>query len=273
MLAGVRCTWLEPGQVTFQSTLACQGCALSGRNPCGLPAPVIFQVTRERDPDVVRCSSTMLGGCPREHAIKKHHAWFVDPKRTYTRAIGTLTHRGAEESMLSQSSKFETERRYYRDFSLPDGRVATVSAALDVLIEEPDGTFIIQDYKTTASLALSKLRRKVADYVPQFSIQRWILAGQSKTVSRVDLHFMAHTGNRRINLFPDGEADIPEATLMSLEETELYFDERLPALLDGLEGAKLPPVLDDPAAYWRCAYCDVKERCQELAGSPLPAFH
>ena len=275
MLAGVRCSWLESGKITRTSCSACRSCALSGRNPCGLPVPVIFQATVDRDPKVVHQSATMFNGCPREHAIKKNHEWYVDPDLTYTRAIGSLTHKGAEMAIElgeTDTSQFETEKRYYRSFTMADGRVATVSAQLDVLIAEPDGTYIIQDYKVTDSLAPSKLVRKVKSYVPQLSIQRWILAGQGKEVSRADLHFMVHKNHRRINLFPDGEPDMPEACLMSLEETELYIDELLPTLYDGLEGNKMPPVITDPVEYWRCRYCDVADVCRELYGTELPAL-
>lgn len=276
MLAGVRCSWLEPGKVTHPSCSACRACALSGRNPCGLPVPIIYQVTSDRNPKVVQQSATMFAGCPREHAIKKHYDWYVDPRKAYTRAVGSLFHKGAELSVElkgdEKPSQFETEKRYYRDFILADGRVVTVSAQLDVLIEEPDGTYIIQDYKVTDSLAPSKLGRKVSHYVPQFSIQRWILAGMGKEVSRIDLHFMIHKSHKRVNLFPDGDEDIIEACLMTLEETELYLDELLPTLVDGLEGTKMPPVITDPADYWRCRYCDVADVCEELYGEKIPAL-
>lgn len=277
MLAGVRCTWLEPGKTLQPSCSACRACALSGRNPCGLPVPIIFQATQDRDPKVVQQSATMFAGCPREHAIKKHHAWYIDPQRAYTRAIGSLFHKGAEMLVELKKegddlSQFETEKRYYRDFLLADGRTVTISAQLDVLIEEPDGSYIIQDYKVTDSLAPRTLARKVSHYISQFSIQRWILAGMGKTVSRVDLHFMIHKDHRRINLFPDGEESMPEACLMSLEETELYLDDLLPTLVDGLEGTKIPPVITDSADYWRCRYCDVADICQQLYGKQLPAL-
>lgn len=278
MLTHTRCIWLQPGTTVQQPVEACRACALSGRNPCGLPAAILIKATADRDPEVVQISATMLDGCPREHGIKKHEEWGVDPRRAYTRAYGSVFHEGAEvgvesEKVRQERSDVTTEVRYRRKHILPDGRTAIITAQLDLLFEQPDGAFIIQDYKVVNSTAPTALARKVAHYIPQFSIQRWILAGMGREVSRVDLHFLKQKGPVKFNLYPDGEPFYPELQLMTLEETELYLDERAPALLDALEDAeKLPDVLREPGEWWRCRYCDVSEQCAERYGGVLPAF-
>lgn len=281
MLTQVRCRWLPEhgGEERLVSVGACRACALSGTNPCKLPLPIILHATNDRNPAVVRASATMLDGCAREQALKANHEWAINPERAYTRSYGSLVHGGAEVVVsLARCSdqvpegQVTEEQRYRRPYVLPDGRTATVTAQLDLLFKLPDGTYAIEDYKAVASLGNATLTRKVEHYIPQFSIQRWILAGMGWEVSRIDLHFLTQTKPRRVNLYPDGDAEIPSARLMSLEEVELYFDERLPALFDGLEGGVLPPPLTERDELWRCRYCDVASLCQELADGPVPGL-
>lgn len=272
MLTQVRCRWLN-GQEQKVSVADCRACALTGKNPCTFPLPILLKVTSDRDPAVVQQSATMFSGCAREHAIKAHSSWSIDPERAYTRAYGSVFHEEADIIVsLAQDPLIETEHRYSRPYTLPDGRTAIVTAQLDVLYKVGQNTYTIQDYKVVDSVSDSALNRKVSHYVPQFSIQRWILAGHGMEVTRVDLHFLTQKKPRKINLFPDGDAAIPFASLMTLEETELYFDERLPALVDGLSGVALPGPLTSPSEWWRCRYCDVQDECRQLWGSELPAF-
>lgn len=266
MLTHVRCRWKDQELPVAD----CRACARTGVNPCGFPLPIIKFITRDRDPSVVSQSATMLGGCPREHGIKKLDSYAVDPERAYTRAFGSLVHLGAE-SALADEENVISEKRYRRELRLDDGRIATVTAQLDTMYPQEDGTMVIHDYKVVNSIAPSALVQKVEHYIPQFSIQRWILAGMDITVSRVDLHFLMQRDRRAVNLFPEGEPDIPSAFIWSEEDTEAFLKEKLPPLVDALSG-QLPDPITDRSQFWRCRYCDVARECAARYGATLPAF-
>lgn len=271
MLTGVRCRWLtEEEQVVDRR--ACVACAATGNNPCGYALPLIKLMVRDRDPAVVGLSSTTFSGCPREAGLKKHRSWAIDPDRAYTRAFGSLVHLNAE--LLGKTDiEGSIEQRYGRPFTLPDGRVVQVTAQVDALFLCDDGVHgSILDYKTTESITDSVIRRKAEDYVPQFSIQRWILeTAHGLVITRIDLDFLAQKGHRIVNLFPHGEPEFPRAFLWSHEQTETYLREKGPALADALEN-RLPDPITDPALFWKCRYCDVRRECQEEWGEELPAF-
>lgn len=271
MLSGVRCRWLTDEEQIVEKR-ACVACAASGRNPCGYALPLIKLMVRDRDPAVVGLSSTTFSGCPREAGLKKHRAWAIDPDRAYTRSFGSLVHLNAE--LLGKADiEGSIEQRYGRPFTLPDGRVVSVTAQVDALFLEEDGVHArILDYKTTESVSDGTLRKKITDYVPQFSIQRWILeTAHGLVIESVNLDFLAQKAHRLINLYPYGEPEFPSAVLWSHTQTEDYLRRRGPALADALDG-HLPPPLTDPSVFWKCRYCDVRRECEESWGRPLPAF-
>lgn len=289
MLTQVRCRWRSPeGDEERYSVDECRACASTGINPCGYPLPIILQATRDRDKHVVQSSATMFASCPREQAIKANYDWAVSPELAYTRSFGSLVHQGAETTVnvyLASADELErqrlqevieTEHRYARPYILPDGQTAIVTSQLDILYKTERGSYTIRDYKVVDSVTDAALTRKVASYIPQFSIQRWILAGLGMRVERIDLDFLTQKKPRIVNLFPDGERAIPTASLMSLEETEHYFDERLPILFQGLSNVCLPGVLTSPQEWWRCRFCDVQQTCSGLygkaTGRPLPGL-
>jgi hypothetical protein len=271
MLHGTRCHWLTREEQIIPRA-QCVRCAAQGDNPCGYALPLIQLMTRDRDPDVVGLSSTTFAGCPREAGLKKHRAWAIDPERAYRRAYGSLVHLNAE-ALSAGAIAGSVEQRYGRALRLDDGREVQVTAQVDALFRAATGNQVsILDYKTTDTLSDAALRRKAQDYVPQFSIQRWILeTAHEMQVTRVDLDFLAPKGHRLVNLYPQGEPEFPRAFLWSHAETEKYLRQRAPALADALEN-KLPPPLRDPAVFWKCRYCDVRQECEEEWGEQLPAF-
>jgi|SRR5579859_994752 len=263
MLSGTRCAWLQPGSEIRVETRDCLACASSGKNPCGYPLPMLRLMTRDRDPKVVNCSATMLGGCPREQGIKKHVGWYIHPDKAYTRAFGSVVHIGLEK-LHNPGTEAVIETRYSREILLKEKKVS-VTAQLDALYFEDDTHVLIKDYKVVSTLAPSKLKRKAENYIPQLSIQRWILDHHGIIVTDATLTFIAHDGRRDISLL--FEEDFPH--LLSLDETQAYLERRLPALVASLEG-NLPPPLDNPADFWRCRYCDVSQECQDRWNVPLP---
>lgn len=268
-LTHVRCRWLDPRQEQKVEVTYCRACCAGGENPCGLPVPVIAQVTADRDPDVVQCSATMFGGCPREHGLKKREDYSVAPDEAYTRAFGSLVHLGAETLHRQQGSPVVLEKRYKRELLLSDGRVMTVTAQVDVLHQLDPATVIIKDYKAVPSVSDSDIARRLPHHIPQFSIQRWILAAHALTVARVDLIFLSHKAPRVVNLYPDGEPEFPDAYLMSLEKTERYLLAKGPILLDNLEGRLSAPLTSDT---WKCKRCDVRAECVRAYGRPIPGL-
>lgn len=268
MLTGVRCKWRPELRADEAATDAvvpvadCLACAASGRNPCGYPLPFLTLMTRNRDPQVVSCSATMFGGCYREHGLKLHENYSIDPDEAYTRAFGSLVHLGAESlHRAAQAPDTEIEARYAREVVLADGRVLRVTAAMDILHLSPDRqTAQIKDYKAVDSISWSAIQRRLDHHVPQFSVQRWILASHGIEVTDIELVFCAHKGKRNINLYPEGEPEFPNAYIMSLEKTEAYLLERGPRLLDNLAQRYAPP-LSSPSEVWRCVRCDVREQC------------
>lgn len=283
MLKGTRCIWLTPGTTKKVPTQDCLACARRGGNPCGYPLPVIQQVLTDRDPEVVQCSATMIAGCAREQGLKKHLEWFVNPEEAYTRAHGSLLHLGAEHR-TEKMRGILTEHRLSHPFQLRDGRTVTVTAQIDIAHADGIGTGLwsevsIVDYKTVSSLAPSKLRTKVKAYIPQLSIQRWLFEQEGNWVNNVSLVFMTHE-NRRVVQYavrdmPAAQAlppseDYPEAVLMTLEETEAYLQERLPALANSLAEDYADPL--PPSEGWRCRRCDVRSQCEALYGRPLPGL-
>lgn len=277
MLHGVRCRWRGTPYVELARE-ECLRCAQTGANPCGYPLPIIMKMLADRDPKVVNCSATMLGGCPREHGIKKHREWYVEPDRAYTRAYGSLAHAGSEFLVLGAKDKppfsnIETEVRFGRPFSLADGRKTTVTAQLDLLHWQEEPTHaVIRDLKLVDTLAPSAIDRKLAHHRIQFSVQRWILEYHAIHVDSIDLDFLSHKGHKTVNLYPEGDPELVYANLMSLGEVETYLQDRIPPLLDALDGGRpLPDPLSDPSQFWRCRNCDVLGLCQQMHGGPIPA--
>lgn len=268
MLVGTRCRWLAPEEQNIP-TDQCVSCAARGTNPCDYPLPLIKLMTRDRDPKVVQCSSTMIPGCPREHGLKKRVSYYVRPEAAYTRAFGSLVHLGAE--MLHKGEgPAAIEDRYFRSLRLEDGRLITVSSQVDAMYIEEDGVTVhIRDYKVVGTLAESKLKMKATSYVPQFSIQRWILEANGFQVATCNLLFLHQERERVVNLYPDGEEEFPDAYLWNSERTEAYLQQRLPALVDSLEGNLAPPLTEE---IWRCTRCDVQEACVAAYGGPIPAM-
>ena len=271
MLTGVRCKWRpeirDAGAVDGVVTVPeCSACSASGANPCGYPLPFIKLMTRNRDPEVVSCSATMFGGCYREHGLKLNEDYSIDPDEAYTRAFGSLVHLGAETLHEGAGAAgTQVEARFARVLHLDDGRTLRVTAAMDILHLSPDGqTAQIKDYKAVDSISYSAIARRLDHHVPQFSIQRWILAAHGITVTDIELIFLHHKGKRNINLYPEGEPEFPNAYIMSLEKTEAYLRERGPRLLDNL-AQRYSPVLTDPRETWRCVRCDVRRECAQLA--------
>ena len=274
MLAGVRCKWLLPGEELDIPTEDCRGCASTGRNPCGYPYPFIHIMTRDRDPKVVSCSATMFEGCPREHGLKKDFDYYVRPEEAHTRAFGSMVHFAAEtiHAADEHSGAAVVEGRYARTLSLRDGRVMRVTAAMDMLhIDERDMSAIIKDYKVVDSVSDSAISRRLDRYVPQFSIQKWILASHGITVQEIELAFFAHKAKRNVNLFPHGEPEFPNAYVMNEAQTERYLLERGPVLLDSLSG-HYPPPLTDRSVTWMCRRCDVRDICCDLYGGTIPGL-
>ena len=265
MLTGVRCKWKYSPEAVVP-VADCVACCATGTNPCGYPLPFITLMTRNRDPRVVSCSATMFGGCAREHGIKLNEDYAIDPDEAYTRAFGSLVHLGAESVHRATAiDNTQVEARYARELVLADGRTLRVTAAMDILHLSPDGqTAQIKDYKAVDSVSYSAISRRLDHHVPQFSIQRWILAGLGITVTDIELVFLHHKGKRNINLYPEGEPEFPNAYIMSLEKTEAYLRARGPALLDSLAG-RYAPVLTQET--WRCIKCDVRFQCQALAAA------
>lgn len=260
-LLGTRCRW-RGGLI---STAECVACAETGANPCGYPLSMIRLMTKDRKPDVVGCSATMLEGCPREHGLKANVRWYTDPERTYTRAFGSLMHAGNEFIHGALAEKFSPEVRYARLFN-----GVKVTAQVDSIYFEDECHAIIRDLKLVPSLAPSELNRKLKHHRVQFSVQRWILAGMGIEVTSIDLDFLTHKGMRQVNLTPEGDPELPNASLLSLEETETYLGERLPNLVAALGGA-LPDPLSNPQDLWRCNWCDVRPECEYAWGRPIPA--
>lgn len=277
MLVGTRCHWLT-GEEQNIPTETCLACAARGTNPCTYPLPLIKLMTKDRDPKVVQCSSTMIPSCPREQGLKKRVNYYVKPEDAYTRAFGSLVHLGAE--MLHKGEgEADIEQRYFRSIRLHDGRLVTVSSQVDALYFDTDRTTIvdgeecgvghIRDYKVVGTLAESKLKMKATSYVPQFSIQRWILAASRIEVATCNLLFLHQERQRTVNLYPDGEEEFPDAFLWDSERTEAYLQQRLPALVDSLEGVLAPPLTEE---MWRCTRCDVRDACCAAYGGPIPAL-
>lgn len=275
MLVGTRCRWLSTEEQDVP-TATCVACAATGTNPCNYPLPLIKLMTRDRDPQVVQCSSTMIPGCPREHGLKKRVSYYIQPEAAYTRAFGSLVHLGME--MLHKGEgEASVEERYFRTIRLHDGRMVTVSSQVDALYFEqlgfaagaPPVRAHIRDYKVVGTLAESKIKLKATSYVPQFSIQRWILEANRIEVVSCNLLFEHQEKQRTVNLYPDGEEEFPDAYLWSSERTEAYLQERLPALVDSLEGRLAPPLVEET---WRCVRCDVQEACVAAYGGPIPAM-
>lgn len=264
MLKGTRCCWLTPGSEQQIETSACLACAAKGTNPCGYPLPMLRLMTRDRDPKVVSCSATMIPGCPREHGLKKHQDWYVHPDRAYTRAFGSTVHI-ALEKLHNPMNEAVVETRYSREHTLPDGRVVTVTAQLDTLYFVGEKEVVINDYKVVATLAPSKLARKVQNYIPQMSVQRWLVEHYGFRAVDVTLTFLSHEGRRVVSLLDD-ESD---TALWTASETEQYLDARLPALVASLDGNLTDP-LSDPDEFWRCRYCDCQTLCEQQWGKPLP---
>lgn len=268
MLVGTRCRWLSPEEQNIP-TAECLACAARGTNPCNYPLPLIKLMTRDRDPKVVRASATMVPSCPREQGLKVQVPYYVQPEAAYTRAFGSLVHLGAE--MLHKSEgKAVIEQRYSRGFLLADGREVTVTAQVDAAYIDDDGVAVhLRDYKVVGTLAESKIKLKATSYVPQMSIQRWILEANGFHVATCNLLFLHQERQRTVNLYPDGEEEFPDAYLWDSERTEAYLQERLPALVDSLEGRLAPPLTEET---WRCTRCDVQEACCAAYGGPIPAL-
>ena len=272
MLAGVRCRWLMPGEELDIPTEDCRRCASTGRNPCGYPYPFIQMMTRDRDPDVVSCSATMFEGCAREHGIKKDYDYYIRPEEVHTRAFGSMVHFAAETIHAADGhlGAAVVEGRYARTLSLRDGRLMRVTAAMDML-HVTGTTAIIKDYKVVDSVSDSAISRRLDRYVPQFSIQRWILAAHDIRVEDIELVFLAHKAKRNVNLYPTGEPEFPNAYIMTLDRTEQYLLERGPVLMDSLAG-EYPPPLYERNVMWMCKRCDVRDICGELYGGVIPGL-
>lgn len=273
MLAGVRCRW-RSGDNTEEiySVEECLSCAATGANPCGYPYPTLALMFRERNPDVVQCSATMFGGCAREQGIKKHVDYTLNPEQVYTRMFGSAVHFALEKGSAPAEPHLQVEQRFSRKIVLLDERVMIVTAALDALYSAEGSTNVrIKDYKVVESITDSALMRKLAWYIPQFSIQRWILEGCGRHVEDIELVFLTHKGKRNINLYPDGEPEFPDARIWSLERTEEFLREKGPALLSSLESIEtLAPPLTE--GTWKCHRCDVLAQCTALYGKPIPAM-
>jgi hypothetical protein len=271
VITAVKCRWLIPGIEQFIPVEACHACADDGRNPCGYPAPLIQVMTRNRPPEEVAASSTMFGSCLRQQGIQVHEDYAVDPDTSYTRAFGTLVHTGAETIHKNRLGTAQVEQRYRRTLVLNDGRSMTVTAAMDILhVDSKTGHAVIRDYKVVPSISNSEVGRRLAHHVPQFSIQRWILDAQGIIVDDIDLIFLSHKGRRVVNLFPEGDPELPNSYVMNFAATERYLQERGPELLDNLTGEYSEP-LSDRETLWRCNYCDVRAQCEALYGKPIPA--
>ncbi|MEW6401808.1 MAG: hypothetical protein AB1649_08420 [Chloroflexota bacterium] len=303
-LAGFLCEVTDE-PVSFQECLAC---AQRGAPGCPMiPAAIHDIASSIRDPEYanklakaagadVGFSATELLTCPRQHLLKKQHAYWEKPTSMYRMGFGSGYHAalaqypgGIREETLSW--KFAVLGRSILLVGTPDHFEAT-----------PNGWFIT-DYKATAnppfarkvqicvhcdldlyagddgptcpncgplnprSAAVSRVTRPPAarsSHVQQVNIYALLIQKNSAMLEKKHgVKTDRFAGAQVVYLSP--KTPVRCNVVLDREATLSFLKQRLTALLSG----NLPPIISDVDELWRCDYCPVRAHCEQLHGGPV----
>lgn len=275
----------------------CRTCSTDPLHPCMLPTDIL-ELMRQKDTDYHadpdRFSPTGLLDCSRKSVLVHRGNWYVDVEQAWPMTRGTLAHAvmeanpsypGAVGVIREQHMETEIETRYG-----PQRFVGTPDLVVVQSLQPGEGITVakvaIVDYKTTGEIK-HDLTQARPDHVRQINmyallVSRWLadhytepLAVEITELSIVYLDFKKVrrftsagalvTRGKRVSRSPDTYAELELAPLHIFPQATVEAGIR--RMIEAKLAARdtLPPAYDlDDENYWRCAYCPVRETCEDL---------
>jgi len=303
-LVGFLCEVTEE-PVTFNECLVC---AQRGAPGCPMVPAVIHDIAssvrnseyannlaKEHGADI-GFSAIELVGCPRQHVLKKRHAFWEKPSAMYRMAFGSGYHAalakypgGVREQALTWKFQFL-------------GKTVLLVGTPDFFYRAPSG-WHISDYKVTANPPFGhKVPICVHCDLDLYKGDDGLMCPncgalnpRSSAVARVYRPAQARSSHiLQVNLYAlliEKNAALLEKEYGLKAETFagaqiVYLSPKTPvrcnvkldrniamaflkARLNSLLTNDLPPVLDEVDELWRCGYCPVRAHCEQAYGGPV----
>jgi hypothetical protein len=198
------------------------------------------EAAKRRD---IGISSSVLGGCPRQHILGREKDYFESPEDYYARWFGSFGHYAIE--MDGPYPGILQEKRFFRSITTPDGPYE-ISGQPD-WIDTRLG--LIADHKMVGR----KPREPRKEHIQQLNVYRWLVS-PTIPIERLEIRYY-HPGPNGRHL----EYEIPvwtEANVETYIRSKLipYAKYQSTGSLDGIG-------VFGPQEAWRYDYCPWRHGC------------
>lgn len=205
-------------------------------------------------------SVTSILHCIRGEYLKRTAPYYVSVEKMYPMFRGTLFH-GLLEANPNPNGRVEEEHKRTH-------RGVEIGGTFDsmVVMQDPDGTVILQDWKTSSELP--KYNTPYSSHMKQINLYRWLLGLDPDKVI-MEVWYFNMQGFKRLRLL-NGKQVLRSGNKGTNHhwtdaQVEEFLDDKLVKLRASL-AAKLPMpyvMVDDETKGWECALCPVAVLCEK----------